>query len=153
VSWSEPLGEERIADNRVLDEVEHVGGVAPEIGPPSRPQLRAQAGPGGAAVGTVTGRVGCLEQRARGHAHCVVNDQALGAELDKRERAQGAEQFGRIVVRQHRLQQAERRTADDRSGVEGAAGHRIEPIDVQARQFLDHRPQHGILRGQPRPFG
>ena len=98
--------EERIADDRVLDEVEHVGGVAPEIGPPGGAQLRAQAGPRGAAVGAVTGRVGCLEQRARGHAHRVVNHQALGAKLDKRERAQRAEQLGRVVVGQHRLQEA-----------------------------------------------
>jgi hypothetical protein len=85
--------EERIADDRVLDEVEHVGGVAPQVGPPGGAQLHAQANPRGAAVGAVTGRVGCLQQRARGHAHCVVNHQPRGAKVDKRQRAQRLEQL------------------------------------------------------------
>ena len=82
-----------------------------------------------------------------------MNHQALGAKLDKRERAQHAEQLGRVVVRQHRLQQGERRTADDGGGVERAAGHPIEPIDVQPGQLLDHRPQHSVLRRQRGPLG
>ena len=68
-----------------------------------------------------------LEQRARGHAHRVVNDQALGAKLGKRERSQRGEQLGRVVFGQHRLQQRERRTADDRGGVEAQVGAGADP--------------------------
>src|SRR6202020_2607999 len=42
---------------------------------------------------------------------------------------------------------------DDGGGVEGTAGHRIEPIDVQAGQFLDYRTHYDVLPGQPRGLG
>ena len=82
-----------------------------------------------------------------------MDEQALGAELDERQRAQAGEQVGGVLVGEHRLQQRQRGAAHDGRGVECAPGDRLEPVDVQAGELLDHRPDDGVLGRERRAFG
>ena len=84
-------GKERLAHRRVLDQVERIGGVAPQLGRPGTVGLCAQRPPRGTAVRAVTAGVGRAQGGRACVAHRVVEHQPLAAGLDEGQRAQALE--------------------------------------------------------------
>jgi hypothetical protein len=77
-------GEERLLHGRVLDEVEQVGGVAPQVRRRGRAQLAPQLPPGRDPVGAVGRRIVDPQQRRDDFAHGVVHDETVRSELHER---------------------------------------------------------------------
>ena len=84
-------GEERLADERLVDEVDHVRERRPAGRAGGALELVADLPPGRASVRAPAHGVGRAEQRGDALADRVVDDQALAAELDERQRAQPLE--------------------------------------------------------------
>ena len=79
-------------------------------------------------------RVGGAQQRRDRLAHGVVDDQALAAEVDERQRAQPRERVDRVV--DQRAEQRERHTAQDAGGVERLPCRVVEPVEVERGELL-----------------
>ena len=75
-----------------------------------------------------------------------MDDQALAAELDERQRGQARERRLRRLAGHQRLQQRERDAPQHRRGVERLAGRRVEPVEVQPGELLHDRRQDRVLR-------
>src|SRR3989442_9379027 len=71
-------GEECLAHDRVLDEIEHVGGVSPELGSSGLTQLVAEAPPGRLTVRAVAQGILGSEPRRDGLLHRLVHRQPVG---------------------------------------------------------------------------
>ena len=74
-----------------------------------------------------------------------MDDEALPAELDERQRVQPRERVLRALFWKQRAEQRERHAAKDRGGVEHLARLRVEPVEVQRREFLHHGRQDRVL--------
>ena len=68
-------------------------------------QLRADLPPGRRAVGAVTHRIARAQQRGHRLADGVVDDEALAAELDERQRREPRERRLRRLARQQRAEE------------------------------------------------
>ena len=79
--------EERLADHRVLDQIEHVGGVAPELGRRHRRQLAPELPPRGPSVAAMRGRVGAAQGPGDRLADRVVDDEPVVSKLHEGESA------------------------------------------------------------------
>ena len=129
--------EERLADGRVLEDVEQVRGVAPHLVGRRPRHLVAELPPGGDPV--PPGPVGIRRPEVGGDdlADGVVDHEPVGAQLDERQAAQPLEGVLGRGVREHRGDQRECRPPHDRRGVEGPAGRRVEAGQVELGQLLD----------------
>lgn len=97
--------EERLAAYGVLDEVQGVGCVAPQVGLPSLRGLVPQLSPSGTAVVSVALRIGRLQGGRDRLLHGLVHDQSVAAGLDERQCAQLLDGVLWRDARQHRTQQ------------------------------------------------
>jgi hypothetical protein len=93
--------EERLTNGRLIDQVEHVGGVAPELGRRHRRQLVAEVAPGGGAMATVRDGIGAAQGASDRLADRVVDDQPVVSELHEREGAHTLEHVVRRTFGQH----------------------------------------------------
>ena len=130
-------GEERLPHGRVLDEVEQVGGVAPQVRRRGGAQLAPQLPPGRDPVGAVGRRVVDPQQRRDDFAHGVVQDQAVRAELHERQRAQHVVGVVRGDVRQQGAEERHGRPAQRAGGVEHGPGRLAEAGQVDPGEFGD----------------
>ncbi len=137
--------EDRLADEGVLDQVEHVRRVAPELGGSDRRQLGLELEPRGAAVAAIRGRVGAAEGAGDGLADRVVDEQPVVPELDERQRPQSLERVLRGTLGQHRVEQRERDAANDRRGIQRFAQWRVEHLEVELGQLIEHGLQCDVL--------
>ena len=132
-------GEEGFPRYRVLDDIEHIGGVAPNVAPTRHAHLIAQLPPGSAAIFAVCRGVGGLQCGCDRILHGVMHMQSLTVAIHEREGVEAVVGVVRGSVRQHRAEERMRRAADDRGGVEDPAGERICNVGaVETGQFLDH---------------
>lgn len=88
-------GEERLAHRRVLDQIQGIGGVSPQLGRRGRGHLRAQLQPGRLAVGPVATGIGGAQRRGADLTNCVVQDQPFAARLHERQRCEPVERVRR----------------------------------------------------------
>ena len=137
---------ERLAHERLLDERDHVRERRPARRARRALELVADLPPGRLAVAAVAHRVGGAQQRRDGLAHGVMDDQALAPQFDEWQRLQPCECVPR-VIREQRRQQRERDTAQDRRRVQDRARRRVEPVEVERREFLHDGRQDRVLRG------
>ena len=137
-------GEERLPHGRVLDEVEQVGGVAPQVPGRGSPQLAPQLPPGRDPVGAVGRRIVDPQQRRDDFTHGVVQDQAVRPELHERQRAQHVEGIVRGYVRQQRREEGKGRPAQRAGGVEHGPGALVEPGKVDPGEFADDGGDRGV---------
>ena len=77
--------EERLAHDWVIDQVEHVRGVAPELSWPGLSHLGAELAPGSAAQLPVADRIGATHKAGNGFANGFVHDEAVRTRVDERE--------------------------------------------------------------------
>ena len=131
--------EEGLAHDRVLDDVQQVGGVPPDLLGRRPRHLVAELPPGGGAVPTRPVRIRGPEMRRDRLADRVVEEQAVVAELDERQAQQAVERVLRRGVGQHRRQERHRRPPNHGRRVQRLPGHRIEPVEVQLRELRDDR--------------
>ena len=126
--------EERLPDDRVLDDEEHVRGVAPQLRLARAPDFLAELAPGRAAVRAMAVGVGAVERRVDRGAHGVVDDEPVGARLDER---QLRERVDGVLVFEHRLHQRPGDTADNRGGLECAARGGVDVGEVEPGERVD----------------
>jgi hypothetical protein len=139
-------GEERLADERLLDEVDHVRERGPARRAARARELAADLAPRRRAVAPVPHRVGRAQQGGHHLADGVMDDEALAPELDEGQRREPRERRLRRLVRQQRREQRERDAAQDGRRVERLARRRVEPVEVERRQLLHDRRQDRVLR-------
>src|SRR6266404_3461980 len=84
-------GEEGFADDRVLEDVEQVGGVSPHVLVRSARDLITELSPGGGAVSPGPIRIRRSEQNGNRFPNGVVDDQSIVAKLDERKRPETIE--------------------------------------------------------------
>ena len=77
--------EERLADGAVLDQVEHVGGVTPEVGGGHCRQLAAELLPCGCPIAPVGDRIEPAQGAGDRLANRVVDQEPVVPELDEGE--------------------------------------------------------------------
>ena len=142
--------EEVLPHRAVLDEVEHVGRVAPQLGAGRRAHLAAQTAPRGGAVGAVRAGIERLEPHRRGLADRVVHDEPVAAELDERQRPQPGERVAGRLAGQLGAEQRQGRPAGDGRRLEDAPRVRIQRVEVRPRDLLDDRPGRGLLERDAR---
>ena len=130
--------EERVAHDRILDQVQEIGGIAPQLREAGRPDLRAKLPPRRAATRPVDGRIAGAQRGRDGGAYRLVDEQTVSVVLDERQRRQSLEAFVTGAGRQHRPQQGARCPADDRGGVQRLERLRIVDVgEVAAHELLD----------------
>ena len=76
--------EECIANDRVLDQVEEVGRIAPQFHEAGRAHFCAKLSPRRATTRPVDGRIVGTQRGRYGGAHCLVYEQTVSVVLDKR---------------------------------------------------------------------
>jgi hypothetical protein len=76
-------GEECLAHDRVVDEVEHVGCIAPQIRGGGIPHFGAQLAPGGSLVAPVPSRICSAKKFRHRITYGLVYDEAIAAGLHK----------------------------------------------------------------------
>ena len=77
--------EERLANGRVLDQVEHVGGVPPEVGGRHCRQLAAELPPCGCPIAPMGDRIDPAQSAGDRLANRVVDDEPIAPQLDEGE--------------------------------------------------------------------
>ena len=132
------------AHGRVLDEVEQVGGVAPQVRRRGGAQLAPQLPPGRDPVGAVSRRIVDPQQRRDDFAHGVVQDQAVRAELHERQRAQQVVGLVRGYIRQQGTEERHGRPAQCAGGVEHGPGRLVEAGKVDPGEFGDDGGDRGV---------
>jgi hypothetical protein len=76
--------EKGLARHRVVDEVQHVRGVSPQLGRSRFARLGAQLAPRRPAIAAVAGRVRSAQEARDGIPHRLVHDEAVAARVDER---------------------------------------------------------------------
>ena len=142
-----------LAQGRVLEQVQHVGGVAPQLGGVGVAHLAAQLVPGGGLQPPVGRRVAGAQQGGDRLAHGLLDHQALAPELGERQRPQPLERLWGGLAGQQRGEQRLRRAAGHAGGVERAPRRRVQAVQVQPRQRVDDRRDRGVLEREPGPLG
>ena len=144
---------ERLTDDRVLEDVEQVGGVSPHVLVRSARDLLAELPPRRRTISLRAIRIGRAEEGRDRLADRVVEGEAVVAQLDERERPQTGERILGSGFRQHGGQEGHRRPAHDRGRVEGLPRTRIEDAQIDLGQPLDDRLHGDGLEADLGPFG
>ena len=133
-----PVGKEGAAQDRILDDVEKVGRVPPEVRRARLAQLGGELPARSAAIVLVAARIrGAQGQRDR-LTNEVVNVKAVALDLDERQFAETLERIVRLDVGQHRSEERHRRPSHDRCGVERAFRRRLRHIlEIHACELFD----------------
>jgi len=97
-------GEKHVVDPRMVDQIQHIGGVTPDRGPRSDREFRTQLMPRQAAVLMVALRVSRPQAGGDGLLDQVVDHQAVASAVYKGERLQPIIGIVGRDLRQHRLQ-------------------------------------------------
>ncbi len=138
-------GEEGLPARGVLDQVQHVGRVAPQLRAARAADLRAQPLPGGAAVPAVPLRVVGTGRGGDRLPDGVVDHQPVGAAVDEGERRQAAVERPGVPVREDRRQQGHGRPPHRRRGHErlprGGVVHALQEVPAQ---LPDHARDPGV---------
>ena len=81
-----------------------------------------------------------------------MHDEAVGHEVDERQRAQALEGLPGRLAGQQRPEQRQGGSARHRRGAERPPGRRVEALEVLPREAVDERAQVGpVVAGGPRP--
>jgi hypothetical protein len=130
-------GEEGFADDRVLEDEQQVRRVPPVVGDRRAGHLGPKLAPRCRAVAPGSVGIRRPEQRRDRLADRFVEREAVVAQLDERQHPQTGERILRRRLGKHRAEQRQRRTPDDRGGVQGFTGLRIEHAQVDLGQAFD----------------
>src|SRR6516225_10823057 len=76
-------GKERLTNDRVFEEVKHVGGVSPQIGSGGRGQLGPQLRPGCSSVIAICARIDCAQRRCHHLLHGIVDMKTIQTDMDE----------------------------------------------------------------------
>jgi hypothetical protein len=133
-----PAGEERLAHDRVVDQVQHVCGVAPQLCGRGLGDLIAELPPGGASVPTVPYWVGAVEEAVDRLTDRLVHHQALAARVDEWQPEQARDGPFNVYPRQHGAEQRLGHSPHDRRRLERAPRLGIpDVLQVQAGELGD----------------
>ena len=146
--------EERLAHDRVVDQVEHVGGVAPELRRPGFADLGPQLAPGGAAVGPVAGGIGRPQESGHRVTDGLVHDQAVAATVHERQLEQAPHGLAAVGLTGHGGKQRGRDPPHERRGFERAPRERIVHVfEISPRELLDDAGHRRVLDLELRSLG
>jgi hypothetical protein len=138
--------EEGLTHDRVVDQVEHVGGVAPELGGRRIPRFGAELAPGGPLVRAVAAGIRAVEEAGDCVSHGLVHDETVAAGVDEREIEQPTQGLGAVVFVEHRGQQGLGRPAHDRGGLERPSRKLVlHVLQIAVRQLLHDAGHRRIL--------
>ena len=137
-------GEKCLAQVRVLEQVEDVGGRAPQLRARRRAHLPGDGVGGGAAVVGAQARIGCRERAVERGADRVVDDEPMRRRADERQRAQPRERVLRRDVGEHRLHQRRGHGADQARRLEHPPRRRVgDVLEEQLGEVIDQRAGRG----------
>ena len=146
--------EERLADDRVVDQVEHVGRVAPELGGSRLARLGTERAPGRAPVGAVPVRVRAAQEAGDRVAHGLVDDEPVAPSIDERQVEQAVQRLGAVLLLEHRREQRLRGPPHDRGRLERAPGELVLHVfEVEARELIDDAGHRRVLERELRTLG
>ena len=146
--------EERLADDGVVDQVEHVGGVAPELGGSRLARLGTERAPGRAAVGAVPVRARAAQEAGDRVAHGLVDDEAVAASVDERQVEQAAQRLGAVLLLEHRREHGLSGPPHDRGRLQRAPRELVLHVfEVEARELIDDAGQRRVLERELRMLG
>ena len=138
-------GEERLAQHRILDQVQHVSRVAPQLRRRSMTDLGTQLPPGRPTKVSVAHWIRCLQRTVDGALHCLMHDETVGARLDEGQGSQTTQKLVGIRVRQHGPEQRSRAATHDGRRLERLARLRVRHIGEEDLRELLEQPVAGHL--------
>ena len=142
-------GEERLPDDRVVDQVEHVGGVAPQLARWRVLHLGAQLAPGRPAVFTVPHGIRPADEALDRLAHGIVENEAVPPRVHERQVEQAPHCVARVLAGEHGREQRLGGPPDNRCGLQCASRRRIlDVLEIQPRQLGDHAGRRRLLEAQ-----
>jgi len=130
--------EERLPDGRVLQQVEEVGGVAPELGAVGVRHLGAQPPPGGAPVGPMRRGIGLAQPGRDRLLDALVEHQAVPHRLDEGEPGEQGVGVGGTGLAEHGGEERAGHPADHRGGFDEPACPGGDLREVEADEALEH---------------
>ena len=138
-------GEERLTDDRIVDQIEDVSGISPQLGRCRVTNLITQLTPGRPPVIPVPDGICGAEEAGNRVPYRLVNNDSVSARLNEWEIKQSMGGRGPVTV-QHRGQDRLGRTTYDAPCLKRLASDRILDIgEVHPAQLVDNARHGGIL--------
>ncbi len=131
--------EEGLPDDRVLQDVQQIGGIAPHLVVRGTGDLVAKLPPSRRAIPPGSIRIGRSEQGGDRLANRVVQHEPVVANLDEREHPKPIERVLRRRVGKHCREERRSRPTHDRRSIERLPRLRIEDAEVELGEALHDR--------------